>query len=506
MSGEVGMNRRNFIAGAMNAAAAAGAGAAMLPRDSQANHRLARQKPASELTELSIEDASKLIQSRALSPVELLHAYLERIHRFNAKLNAFILVTEDLAYEQACQCEAEIAAGRWRGPLHGIPFALKDNMDTQGIRTTAGSAVFLNRVPTEDCEVVRRLKHAGAVLLGKTNMQEFAYGDTTFDSYFGPTHNPWHYDHVPGGSSGGSAAAVAAHLCAAALGTDTGGSVRQPAAHCGVVGLKPTYGLASIRGIIPLAETQDYVGPICRTVADTALVLQVLAGYDSGDLGSIKADIPDYKRALATRVSSLRIGVPRKLFYEELDSQVAKATEAALEVIAAMTAVTREVTVSVPPLRVLAAEAYAWHRKLLESEATRKLYQPRTLDRLMKGADISASTYIEARRQQLQSRRDIERVFEEVDLLITPTCPQLPVTLEEARNPSSPPGFTLRNTAPFNANGIPAISVPCGFSDDGLPIGLQVSGPRLAEVSVLVLAHAYEQSTEWHKKRPALAS
>jgi len=487
------MNRRDFLGHSVGVALAVGAGSAVFAAD------------ASDPTQLTIAEASRLIRSRSLSPVELLKAYLERIHRLNPKVNAFIRVTEELAYQQAREAEAQVAAGKWRGPLHGIPVALKDNMDTRGIPTTAASAIFLDRVPLEDCEMVRRLKEAGAVILGKTNLHEFAYGDTTGISYFGPTRNPWNTGHVPGGSSGGSAAAVSARLCAAALGTDTGGSIRQPAAFCGVVGFKPTYGLTSIRGIVPLAETQDHVGPLCKTVADAALMLQVLAGYDAGDLWSIRAPIPNYSAELNKKVSSLRIGIPRKPFFEELDPQIAKVTEDALKLLTGMTKSTRDVAIPLTTLRVVQAEAYEWHRKFLDSETTRKLYQPRVLERLMKGAEVSAATYIDARRQQLQCRHDIGKVFEEVDLLITPTCPQLPVTIEEGQNPTNALALSLRNTAPFNANGIPTITVPCGFSREGLPIGLQFSGPALGEPRVLQLAHAYERATDWHERQPQLS-
>jgi aspartyl-tRNA(Asn)/glutamyl-tRNA(Gln) amidotransferase subunit A len=336
-------------------------------------------------------------------------------------------------------------------------------------------------------------------------MHEFAYGDTSGISHFGPTHNPWHADRVPGGSSGGSAAAVAARLCAAALGTDTGGSIRQPAAYCGVVGLKPTYGLVSLRGIIPLAETQDHVGPICRSVEDAALMLQVLAGYDPRDLWSIEAEIPDYRAATRRQASQLRVGVARKFFFEGLDQDISGATEEALSLIKEITASMREVEVPLTSKRVVSLEAYAWHLKFLQDETTRKLYQPRVLERLMKGAEVSASTYLEARRQQLQSRRDIDKVFEDVDVLVTPSCPVLPVGMKEGRSPSTPLALSLRNTAPFNANGIPTISMPCGFSREGLPIGLQISGPRLGETKMFALAHAYEQATSWHKRRVPLS-
>ena len=284
-------------------------------------------------TDLSIADAYPLVRSGRLSPIELVDAYLERIKRLDGRLNAFVTVTEGRAIARARELETELAQGHWRGPLHGIPVALKDNIDTAGVLTTAASAVFAERIPNEDAEVVTRLKEAGAVILGKLNMHEFAYGATSAVTHTGPVHNPWDLDRIPGGSSGGSGAAVAARLCAGAPGTDTGGSVRIPAAHCGIVGLKATYGLASIRGIIPLFVSLDHVGPMCRTVADSALMLQALAGYDPRDIASVRADVPRYSSALQRRTSMLRVGVPRTPFYDDVDPQILDAIEQAQRVL-----------------------------------------------------------------------------------------------------------------------------------------------------------------------------
>ena len=482
--------RRDFVAGSAAVGASLSFGRALAQ--------------PSDLTDLTIEEASRLIRARSVSPVDLVRAYLERIERLNPQLNAFITVTEELALEQARERESELDNGRWRGPLHGIPIALKDNIDTAGILTTAGSALFAERVPDEDAEVVRRLKEAGAVLLGKLNMHEFAYGATSGVSHFGSVHNPWNLDRIPGGSSGGSAAAVSSHLCAAALGTDTGGSIRQPAAYCGIVGLKPTYGLVSIRGIIPLAISQDHVGPMCRTVEDTALMLQALAGYDAGDLASIRAEVPSYVSALYRGTSDLRIGVARSFFFEGLDEGIEDVTERALTVLGGLTAGTRDVELPMPSVRVVPLEPYAYHAEYLEREETRRLYQPRVLSRLLTGADVPATTYVEARNELDRVQREIETVFSEVDLLITPTSPRLQATIEEGRNPPDAIATSLRNTSPFDAYGIPTISVPCGFSREGLPIGMQISGPHLGESAVLSLAHAYEQATDWHNQRPPL--
>src|SRR5437870_2458764 len=294
---------------------------------------------------LTLKQASDLIRRREESPVDLTQACLSRIDKYNPSINAFITVTRDQALRTAREMEAEQKRGRWRGPLHGIPIALKDNIDTAGIRTTAASGVFKDRVPAEDAEVVVRLKKAGAILLGKLNLHEFALGGTSAVTFFGPVHNPWALDHVPGGSSGGSAAAIAADLCIGTLGTDTGGSIRIPASYCGIVGFKPTYGRVSNRGVIPMAWTLDHVGPMCKTVEDAALMLGVIAGYDHLDATSADVPIADYSRAVRTSTSKLRLGVPRTPFFENLDPDVAKSVEAALGVLKRLTASVKDVQI-----------------------------------------------------------------------------------------------------------------------------------------------------------------
>ena len=463
---------------------------------------------SSDLTELSVADASVLIRSRSLSPVELTRAYLSRIERFNDRINAYITVTAALALEQAERLEAELARGRWRGPLHGIPIALKDNMDTAGILTTAASAVFENRVPTRDAMVYQRLKQAGAVLLGKLNMHEFAYGGTSAITHYGPVHNPWNLNYIPGGSSGGSAAAVSARLCAVALGTDTLASIRQPAAFCGVVGLKATHGLASIANIIPVSTTLDHVGPLARSVGDAALVLQAIAGYDPEDSVSIETAIPSYTAALNARTSELRIGLPRAPYYQALDPEIERATSAALEVLADLSGGSREVTLpSAPGFDVVLAEAYEYHRQYIEDPRNETLYAPATRARIEAAGEFTSAEYIEAIRELALARHSIQNVFEQVDLLVTPTTAVVPTTIANAEVPDTATGAesSARNTAPFNIYGIPTINVPCGFTRFGLPIGLQISGPRLGEMAVLAVAHAFEQATSWHLERPPLA-
>ena len=455
-------------------------------------------------TDLSIAEVYRLIRAGALSPLDLVGAYFERIRRLDRRLNAFITLTEERAVARARELETELAHGNWRGPLHGIPIALKDNIDTAGVLTTAASAVFADRIPDEDAQVVTRLKEAGAIILGKLNMHEFAYGATSAVTHFGPVHNPWDLDRIPGGSSGGSGAAVAARLCAGALGTDTGGSIRIPAAHCGIVGFKPTYGLASIRGIIPLSVSLDHVGPMCRTVADSALMLQALVGYDPRDIASISAEVPNYSSALQRRTSALRLGVPGTLFYEKVDPQILDAVMRALKVLSELTASTQEVELPArPQARPVSVEAYEYHSEYLDEK--RDLYGASTLERIVRGADSSATDYAEVLYQLKLGRREIAGVFDEVDLLITPTLAQLPVRIETAQeSPLEVTQILLRNTAPFNFYAIPTISIPCGFSREGLPIGLQISGRALGESDVLALAHAYEQATDWHERAPPL--
>jgi aspartyl-tRNA(Asn)/glutamyl-tRNA(Gln) amidotransferase subunit A len=386
--------------------------------------------------------------------------------------------------------------------LHGIPIGLKDNIDTAGIPTTAASAVYADRVPQESAEVVRRLEEAGAIILGKLNMHEFAFGATSAISHFGPVRNPWNLERVPGGSSGGSGAAVAARLCAGALGTDTGGSIRIPAAHCGIVGLKPTYGLASIRGIVPMIVSQDHVGPMCRSVADTALMLQALAGYDPGGIASINVPVPQFSKAFQVPTGGLRLGIPRA-YYQDVDAQILAVMERALELLLRLSGSAQDVTLpQVTDTSSVLGEVYEYHAQLIADK--RELYQPLTLQRILQGSEVDLKDYVRATYELKLTRKAIERTFEDVDLLITPTMTALPVTIDEAKQESENGRSHIRNTMPFNLYGIPSISIPCGFSSDGLPMGLQISGPALGEVNVLALAYAYEQATKWHEKTPAL--
>jgi aspartyl-tRNA(Asn)/glutamyl-tRNA(Gln) amidotransferase subunit A len=447
---------------------------------------------------------SQRLRRRQISAVEIAQECLERIERLNPTLNAFITVMGDSALEDARRADAEIQRGEWRGPLHGVPVALKDLIDTAGVRTTAASALYKDRVPAQDAEVVRRLRQAGAVIVGKNNLHEFAYGGSSLVSYFGDVHNPWDRGRIAGGSSGGSAAAVIAGLAYAAIGTDTAGSIREPAALCGCVGLKPTYGRVSGRGVIPLSSSLDHVGPLAATVADAAIVLQAIAGYDAGDITTADVPVADYVAALREDAKALRVGVLRDYFFDDLDAEVASAMEHALRGIATLVAEVKDVHLEVPTDRALqAAESYAFHA---ESVAKRpELYQPETLRRIRRGESVSAAEYIQRRRELDEARRGIGQIFAEVDLLVTPTMPiPAPAIADLRADPEAlrPAELKLlRNTRPFNVWGLPAISVPCGFTQIGLPIGLQIAGPHWREDLVLRLAHAYEQATAWHKRR-----
>ena len=455
------------------------------------------------MLDLSISEAAELLRQKKISPVELTKACLDRIESLNPVLNAFITVTDEAAMAQARVAEDEMQRGHWRGPLHGIPIGLKDLIDTAGVLTTCGSELFADRVPTEDAEVVRRLKNAGAVVLGKQNLQEFAYGGTSASSYYGAVHNPWNLNHIAGGSSGGSAAAVAAGMCFGALGTDTGGSVREPAAFCGIVGLKPTYGRVSTRGVFPLSWSLDHVGPICRSVRDAAIMLEAIAGYDVQDVTSVDWPTEEYVNALSGKTDR-RIGVVRQPFFTNIDMAIESAMNEAIEVIRGMSSRVIEVDLPSVPTGVQAPEVYAVHKKYYANSP--ELYLPWMRERLAQAATADTGAYVEDRFALERVRRTVNEVFAEVDLLITPTTPVPPITIEEASKmaPSLAGEVWLRNTRPFNCYGLPTISIPCGFTNSGLPIGLQIAGPRFAEGRVLAFAHAFEQTTAWRQLTPTL--
>jgi len=442
----------------------------------------------------SVDEASALLRRRKVSPVELTRLCLDRIEKLNGKLNAFVTVTAELALDQARTLESEGRAGKWRGPWHGVPIALKDLYDTAGVRTTAGSKQWIDRVPSEDAEVVQRLTAAGAILLGKLNMDEFAYNFTGETSAFGTSRNPWNVERSPGGSSGGSAVAVAAGMCFAALGSDTGGSIRLPAALCGITGYKPTYGAVSTAGVAPLAWSLDHVGPMSRSARDAALMMEALTGRAV--------------RETAVNVKSLRLGVPRTPFYNDIDVEVSKAVADATDTLRRITAGVRDVaspdlapSKDLPMLpesytRVIGAEAYAFHQEMLKAHADR--YHSGTRKSIEGGAAISAADYIRARRGMERLRAESGRLFSGADLLITPTAPGAAFEFGMGRL------VFLRNTAPWNLLGLPAVSIPCGFTTGGLPIGLQITGASGRDDAVLALAEAYQKATDWHTRHLSL--
>ncbi|HEX3757185.1 MAG TPA: amidase [Kofleriaceae bacterium] len=453
-------------------------------------------------TQLTLTELAAAYRARQLSPVDATRACLDRIARVDPEIHAFITVTGELALDQARAAADELARGHDRGPLHGVPIALKDLIDTAGVRTTGGSGVFEDRVPGEDAEVVRRLRDAGAVVLGKLNLHEFAYGASGMIGRFPITRNPRNPAHITGGSSSGSAAAVAAGMCFAALGSDTSGSIRIPAALCGIVGFMPSYGLVSLRGVLPLSWSYDHVGPMTRSVRDAAVVLQAIAGHDREDITSLAFPLADYVAAIdgaaARGGARPRIGVARAHFFDDLHPEVAAAVERALGVLAGLGASLRDVEVAVDDDRtVFRAESYAYHRALMARAPER--YQPETLRRLRTSESINAADHIDRWRDLQRMRRAAPALFADVDLIVTPTAAvPAPTIAELTEHPDElrPRELVLmRTTRMFDVLGTPGISVPCGTTAAGLPIGLQIIGAPGADAAVLQLAAAYEAAT-----------
>jgi len=457
------------------------------------------------LRNLTLAEAVSLVRRKEVSPVELAEGYLRRIEALDPSLNAYITIAAERAMVWAEQAENDVARGLDLGPLHGVPVAIKDLFTTRGLRTTAGSRILADWVPEEDAHVVARLRRAGAFLLGKLNMHEWAAGATSINPHFGPTANPWDTTRIPGGSSGGSGAAVAAGLCAASLGSDTGGSIRIPSSLCGVVGLKPTYGLASLRGVLPLSWSLDHVGPMTRTVEDAALVTAAIAGYDPRDPSSVDRPPPDYGDALQGDVRGLRLGLPRNYFFDEADPEVVNAVRRAVSVLEAQGAHVAEVEVpgAEQSLRicvtVMAAEAAAYHEKYLRDRPGD--YGEDVLALLKGGQSITAVDYIKAQRARGEFRRELESLFSRIDVLLTPTTPITAPTIEQCR--TGPLAASLiRCTAAFNLARLPALTVPCGLSKAGLPIGLQIAGRSFEETTVLRVGAAYERASGWKNRLP----
>ena len=460
-----------------------------------------------ELASTTLVELSKVIERREASPEDVTRAYLERIEALDKRVNSYITVAADAALAQARRAGEEMAKGQRRGPLHGAPIGLKDLYLTKGLRTTAGSKILADWVPDEDAHVVSLLGEAGAITLGKLNMHEWAAGGTTINPHYGPTRNPWDLERIPGGSSGGSGAAVAAGLCAAALGSDTAGSIRIPSSLCGIVGLKPTYGLCSLRGVLPLSWSLDHVGPMSRTVADCALLLEAIAGPDPNDPYSAGRQAGAYSDGLERGVRGLRIGLPKNYFFDNTDAEVEAAVRQAAKVLESEGA--RIVEIEVPAveetqavgLPVLVAEAHAYHQAYLKERAGD--YGEDVLALLRAGETILSADYINAQRARVDYARRLESVYADVAVLISPTTVVPAATIESClREP--PTMILIQNTAPFNLGGLPALSVPCGFTKGGLPIGLQVAGRRFDEATVLRVGVAYEAATDWSKRRPPL--
>ncbi|MDA2926026.1 amidase family protein [Acidobacteria bacterium AH-259-G07] len=460
----------------------------------------------SELTLSSIDELAPRLAAGDVSPVEVTEAMLTRIAQHNGSLNAYITVMADSARDAAGAAEAAIRSGTYLGPLHGIPVAIKDLFATRGVRTTFGSPLFADWVPDYDASVVERLKRAGAIILGKTNLHELAFGTTSANVHYGPVRNPWDVTCHPGGSSGGSAAAVAAGLAFGALGSDTGASIRQPAACCGIVGLKPTFGRVSKFGGLPLSWSMDHVGPITRTVTDAALMLRVLAGHDPRDPGCVSRPVPDYMAKLNEGIRGDKIGVPRDYFFEDCDPEVIAAVEAALQVFRDLGATVEEITL--PDMHaaraagtvILFSEAAAYHAADMRKRPQAFSDEVRSL--LEMGSLYNAVQLVQAQRLRRHLTAETSQALATFGAMLMPTSPVPPTPIAD-----DPPGHAAlrpRNTLPFDLISLPAISVPCGFTKTGLPVGLQIVGRAFDEPGVLRVARAYEQATAWHTQHPAL--
>jgi aspartyl-tRNA(Asn)/glutamyl-tRNA(Gln) amidotransferase subunit A len=456
----------------------------------------------------TLAEASAAIAAGGTSPVILTEAAIARAEALQPTLSAFITLAVDRAREAARRAEAEIAAGRKRGPLHGIPYALKDIYDAAGLPTTAHSRLLRNNVAGEDAETTARLEAAGMILIGKLATHEFATGGPAWDTEWPPALNPWNLDHFPGGSSSGSGAAVAAGIVPMALGTDTSGSIRLPAAYCGVAGLKPTYGRVSRRGVVPLSFSLDHCGPLAATVQDCALVMQALAGHDPRDPGAADQPVPDYSATLKNGVHGLRIGYAKAFNADAgVDAVQSAALDEAARVFERLGAVVDEV--ALPSISLFNActraishgESFAIHQKDLRERP--ELYARVTRERLMMGAFVSSTQYVQAQRLRRRLTEAVDTVFEKHDLLLTATIPGAAPRMDEMET-----GPWRRNqqpiTAVFNVTGHPALCQPCGFSQNGLPLSLQLAGRNFDEATVLQAGHAYEQATPWLGRRPPL--
>ena len=458
---------------------------------------------------LTITDAAPLIERRELSPVELTRSCLDRIREVDDRVKAFIVVLEDSAMEAAEQAQKEISDGQYRGALHGIPVGIKDLYDIAGVPTTASSKVRADYLPTEDSATVASLRDAGAVIVGKTHTHEFAYGITT-----PTTRNPWDLERVPGGSSGGSGAAIAAGECLMAMGSDTGGSIRIPASVCGTVGLKPTYGRASRFGVTSLSWSLDHVGPLSRTVRDAAVVLNVIAGVDHRDPGTVDVPIPDYTAGLDGGLSGLVVGVPRNFFFDDVDPEVEQSVRQAVEVLEREGARVEEVELPhaeqymAVEFGICLPEASAYHQEMLRSRGD--LYTPEVRLLLETGELVLATDYIKALRVRRVIQEGWRQMFQGIDVLVAPSLPT-PAVIAGHDTVRWPNGTEepvinayVRLSCPADITGLPALTVPCGSNSRDLPIGLQVIGKPFDEATVLRVGHAYEAQSGWNARQPEL--
>ena len=466
-----------------------------------------------DLIYLSIREAANLVAAREASPLDLTNACIERAEALDGELHAYLTQTFESAREEARIAEKDISSGRSRGPLHGIPFAIKDLYETAGVLTTAGSKLREPNVPTDDAEAVSRLRAAGAVMLGKLNLHEWAMGGTNVNYFFPTPKNPWDRAKITGGSSGGSGLALAAGYCYGSLGSDTRGSIRMPASLCGITGLKPTYGRVSIRGVIPLVWSLDHAGPMARDAADCALILNAIAGFDERDPTTADVPVPDYVAFLepagvaSKPLEHVRIGVPSNFFFDQefVQAEVLQSVRATLPVFESLGAEVTEVEFPDPDYhmdnQIFGAETAAYHEERLRERPEELSDLPR--QRVTAALEIRGTDYARARWRQAEFKQKLSVLMRDVDLVLTPTSPVLALDISEVE-PAGPGRILARHTAPFNTLGVPAISLPCGFSQSGLPIGLQLSGRWWEEGLVLRAAHAYQQATDWHRRRPPL--
>lgn len=465
-----------------------------------------------ELQRVTLAGAARMVAQKELSPVALAEAVLKRIARLDERMRAFITVTADHALEAARRTEREIAGGH-RRPLQGVPVSIKDLYDTKGIRTTAGAKIFEQRVPNEDATVVKKLNEAGAVTVGKTNLHEFAYGVTTVNEHYGVARNPWDPERICGGSSGGSACAVALSMGFGSPGSDTGGSIRIPASLCGIVGLKPTYGRVSLSGIVPLSWSMDHPGPMTKTVEDAAIMLGIIAGHDPRDSFSRKLPVPRYTDALTGDIKGIRAGIPKSYFFDRIDPQVDTSIRAAIRQLEKLGALIVDVDLPTAPvnravwMQIASPEVYSYHEPLLAQHAG--LYGTQVRARIEAGRMLASIDYVRAQRIRTIMKEECRSAFAKADVIITPTVPIPAPRIDKIQDPwgndSEPAVAALgRFTRFFNIVGLPAISVPCGFTAEGLPVGMQIAGKVFDEATVLSVAHAYEQDTRWYERQPPI--